>query len=92
MTKSHDSVLIAKIQHFVSITNINNDVMALWTHLAEVLSNLEHLPSTQQNENKIAYEHKANENLIEQQISFPMCKTTRKVTTQQLFELFYFLR
>ena len=27
--KSHDSVLIAKIQHFVSITNINNDVMAL---------------------------------------------------------------
>ena len=27
--KSHNSVLIAKIQHFVSITNINNDVMAL---------------------------------------------------------------
>ena len=23
--KSHDSVLIAKIQHFVSITNINNE-------------------------------------------------------------------
>jgi len=39
---------------------------------------------------KIAYEHKANENLIEQQISFPMCKTIRKVTTKQLFELFYF--
>jgi hypothetical protein len=27
--KSHDSVLIAKIQHFVSITNTNNNVMAL---------------------------------------------------------------
>jgi hypothetical protein len=40
--KGHNSVLIAKIQHFVSITNINNDVMALWAHRAEVLSNLEH--------------------------------------------------
>ena len=64
--------------------------MALWAHLAEVLSNLEHFPSTQQNENKIAYECKANENLNEQQISFPMCKTIRKVTAKQLFELFYF--
>ena len=64
--------------------------MALWTHLAEVLSKLEHFPSTQQNENEIAYEHKTNENLIEQQISFPMCKTIRKVTAKQLFELFYF--
>ena len=27
--KSHNSVLIAKIQHFVSITNTNNNVMAL---------------------------------------------------------------
>ncbi len=42
--KSHDSVLIAKIQHFVSITNINNnpkliDVMVLWKHLSGVVSN-----------------------------------------------------
>jgi len=66
--------------------------MALWAHPAEVLSDLEHFPSTQQNENENAYEHKANENLIEQQISFPMRKTTRKVTAQQLFELFYFSR
>ena len=80
--------------------------MALWAHLAEVLSKLEHFPSTQQNENKIAYKYKANENLFrkeailncfqvkinKQQISFPMCKTIRKVTTQQLFELFYFFR
>jgi len=62
--------------------------MALWTHLAEVLSNLEHFPSTQQNENEIAYEPKANEYLNEQTI----CKTIRKVTAQQLFELFYFFR
>ena len=68
------------------------DVMALWTHLSGIVSNLEHFPLTQQNENEIAYEHKANENLIEQQISFPMRKTTRKVTAQQLFELFYFFR
>ena len=40
--------------------------MALWTHLAEVLSNLEHFQSTQQNENEIAYEPKANGNLNEQ--------------------------
>ena len=40
--------------------------MALWTHLAGVLSNLEHFPSTQQNENEIAYESKANGNLNEQ--------------------------
>ena len=40
--------------------------MALWTHLAEVLSDLEHFPSTQQNENEIAYEPKANGNLNEQ--------------------------
>ena len=66
------------------------DVMALWKHLSGVVSNLEHFPLTQQNENEIAYEHKANENLIEQQISFPMCKTIRKVTAKQLFELFYF--
>lgn len=66
------------------------DVMALWKHLSGVVSNLEHFPSTQQNENEIAYEHKANENLIEQQISFPKSKTTRKVTAKQLFELFYF--
>ncbi len=45
---------------------------------------------TQQNENEIAYERKANGNLIEQQISFPKSKTTRKVTAKQLFELFYF--
>ncbi len=32
--KSHNSVLNAKIQHFVSITNINNNVMALWSHHA----------------------------------------------------------
>ena len=38
--------------------------MALWAHLAEVLSKLEHFPSTQQNENEIAYERKANEKLI----------------------------
>ncbi len=47
-------------------------------------------PLTQQNENEIAYERKANGNLSEQHISFPMCKTTRKVTAKQLFELFYF--
>ena len=46
--KSHDSVLIAKIQHFVSITNINNNnVMALWSHHSGVVSNLEHFPRTQ---------------------------------------------
>ena len=31
-----------------------------------------------------------SENFNEQQISFPMCKTMRKVTAKQLFELFYF--
>ena len=49
-------------------------------------------PLTQQNENKIAYECKANKNLNEQHISFPMCKTIRKVTAQQLFEVLYFFR
>ncbi len=39
---------------------------------------------------QIAYERKANKNFNEQQISFPMCKTIRKVTAKQLFELFYF--
>ena len=66
------------------------DVRVLWKHLSGVVSNLEHFPLTQQNENEIAYERKANENLNEQHISFPMCKTIRKVTAQQLFELFYF--
>ena len=47
-------------------------------------------PLTQQNENKIAYECKANENLNEQHISFLISKTIRKVTAQQLFKLFYF--
>ena len=64
----------------------------LWKHLSGVVSNLEHFPLTQQNENDIAYERKANGNLIEQQISFPESKTTRKVTADQLFELFYFFR
>ncbi len=32
-------------------------------HLSGVVSNLEHVPLTHQNENKIAYERKANENL-----------------------------
>ena len=87
--KGHNSVLIAKIQHFVSITNINNDVMALWTHLAEVLSNLEHFPSTQQNENEIAYEHKANENLIEQQISFLNVQNHKKSYSKTTFRIIF---
>ncbi len=57
--KSHDSVLIAKIQHFVSITNINtNNVMALWAHPAGVLLN--HAIKTR---TKIAYECKAKRKL-----------------------------
>ncbi len=64
--------------------------MALWKHLSGVVSNLEHFPLTQQNENDIAYERKAKENLNEQQISFPKSKTARKVIAKQLFELFYF--
>jgi hypothetical protein len=45
--KSHNSVLIAKIQHFVSITNINNESQIYWCygctekHLSGVVSNLE---------------------------------------------------
>ena len=65
--------------------------MALWAHLAEVLTNLEHFPSTQQNENEIAYEPKANGNLNEQHKSFSNVQNhKRKVTAKQLFELFYF--
>ncbi len=68
------------------------DVSFLRKHLSEVVSNPEPIPQTQQNENEIAYECKANKNINEQHISFPMCKTIRKVTAKQLFELFYFFR
>ena len=59
--KSHDSVLIAKIQHFVSITNIKQQCYGFMITPSKYL---EHFPSTQQNENEIAYERKANEKLI----------------------------
>ena len=36
------------------------DVCFLWKHLSGVVSNLERFPLTQQNENEIAYERKAN--------------------------------
>jgi hypothetical protein len=77
-----------KIQHFVSITNIQQSVefSAKWStkwpfslkncegtpnwlilflrkHHSGVVSNLEHIPQTQQNENKIAYDHKTSEKL-----------------------------
>ncbi len=42
----------------------------------------------QQNENEIAYDSKTTENLNEQQISFLMSKTIRKVTAKQLFDTF----
>ncbi len=54
-------------------------------HHSGVVSNLELIPQTQQNENKIAYDCKTNENLNEQQISFPMSKTMRKVTAKTTF-------
>ncbi len=71
-------------------------------HHSGVVSNLEHFPQMQQNENKIAYDCKPNENLNAQQISFPMSKTIRKVTANNFSihshlpifkcEFFYFLR
>ena len=39
------------------------DVNFLLKHLSGVVSNLEHFPLTQLNENEIAYEFKTNENL-----------------------------
>ncbi len=65
---------------FASYENIFQELFQIWNIFL----------LTQQNENKIAYERKVNENLNERHISFPMCKTMRKVTAQQLFELFYF--
>ena len=44
-------------------------------------------PLTQQNENKIAYERKTNGNLKQQHLSFPMCKTIRKVTAKTTFRI-----
>ncbi len=57
----------------------------------------------QQNENEIAYDHKTNENLNEQQISFPMSKNHKESYSKTTFryihtypslkrEFFYFLR
>ncbi len=65
------------------------DVMALWKHLSGVVSNLEHFPSTQQNENEIAYDHKANENLIEQQISFLHVQNHKKSYSKNNFSNYF---
>jgi len=63
------------------------DVSFLRKHLSGVVSNLEHVPLAQQNENKIAYERKTNGNLKQQHLSFPMCKTIRKVTAKTTFRI-----
>jgi len=65
------------------------DVRFLENIFQELFQIWKHFPLTQQNENKIAYERKTNGNLKQQHLSFPMCKTIRRVTAQQLFELFY---
>ncbi len=67
------------------------NVMALWKHLSGVVSNLEHFPLTQQNENEIAYESKAKRKLKRATHKFSNEQNHKeKVTAKQLFELFYF--
>ena len=68
------------------------DVMALWKHLSGVVSNLEYFPSMQQNENEIAYEHKANENLIEQQIKFSNVQNHKKSYSKTTFRIILLFR
>jgi hypothetical protein len=70
-------------QELFQTWNPFHNVMALWSHHLIIF------PFTQQNENEIAYEHKTNENLVEQQISFPMYKPQEKLQHNKLFKLFY---
>ena len=62
-----------------SYENIFQELFQIWKHF----------PLTQQNENKIAYERKANGNLKQQHLSFPMCKTIRKVTAKTTFSNYF---
>ncbi len=62
------SRMIQLVDHFFFLSTILKEPQIDWTlflrkHLSGVVSNLELIPQTQQNENKIAYECKANENL-----------------------------
>ena len=64
----------------------------LWSyekHLSGVVSNLEHFPLTQQNENKIAYERKTNENLNEQHIKFSNVQNHKKSYSKNNFSNYF---
>ncbi len=60
-------------------------------HLSGVVSNLEHFPLTQQNENEITYERKTNENLNEQHISFLNVQNHKKSYSETTFRIILLL-